>query len=119
MLLFFLTIRGNGIVEVVGSIPIGSTIKTPWETKGFCPFWTISCSRSSWLTVLKLCLHQLPIVVYVLNRPTLIVGAALEVLHPGEARGMGDSPAQQSATRAALKSGGALAGCHQTTPPEA
>ena len=28
--------RYNGIVEVSGSIPLGSTIKTPWETKGFC-----------------------------------------------------------------------------------
>ncbi len=27
--------RYNGIVEVVGSIPSGSTIPTPWETKGF------------------------------------------------------------------------------------
>jgi hypothetical protein len=27
--------RYNGIVEVVGSIPSGSTISTPWETKGF------------------------------------------------------------------------------------
>jgi hypothetical protein len=25
-----------GIVEVVGSIPSGSTIITPWETRGFC-----------------------------------------------------------------------------------
>ena len=31
--------RYNGIVEVVGSIPSGSTIKTLGEARGFCPFW--------------------------------------------------------------------------------
>ena len=29
----------NGIVEVVGSIPSGSTIETLRETWGFRPFW--------------------------------------------------------------------------------
>ena len=34
--------RYNGIVEVVSSILIGSTIKTPRETLGFCQFWAMA-----------------------------------------------------------------------------
>jgi len=39
----------DGIVEVSGSIPLGSTIEARWKTSGLRPFWAFHEDMFAWL----------------------------------------------------------------------